>query len=85
MSLRVTGTVQGVFYRTSAQHIAEGLGVYGFIQNNLDGSVTVEAEGTPRAVEEFIAWCKIGTARAQVTALDAEPGGLQHFTDFHVR
>ena len=85
VTIKVTGKVQGVFYRQSAQQVAQGLGIYGYAQNNLDGSVTIEAEGTHRAVEEFTRWCAAGSARANVIHLEVEPAGLQHFTDFQTR
>ncbi|MAF81253.1 acylphosphatase, partial [bacterium] len=53
--------------------------------NNLDGSVTIEAEGIPRVLDEFVRWCEIGPAQAEVVHIDLEPGGMQHFTEFQVR
>ena len=85
ISIRVTGKVQQVLYRRSAQHVAQGLGISGYVQNNVDGSVSIEAEGNAAALEEFVRWCKIGPARAEVVSLDLESGGLQHFTEFAIR
>jgi len=85
ITIRVNGRVQQVFYRASAQHVAHGLGIRGYAQNNLDGTVTIEAEGPPRALEEFVRWCEIGPAQANVTHLDVEPGGLQYYTEFESR
>jgi len=83
-TIRITGLVQGVFYRTSARAVAEGLGVCGHAHNNLDGSVTIEAEGTALALDEFTRWCEIGPARAEVLTLDAETGAMQYYTSFTV-
>jgi acylphosphatase len=85
VTIRVSGRVQQVFYRASAKNVAEGLGINGFAQNNLDGSVTIEAEGITRVLEEFVRWCETGPAQAEVVHLDLEPGGMQHFTEFQVR
>lgn len=65
--------------------MAQGLGISGYVQNNVDGSVSIEAEGNAAALEEFVRWCKIGPARAEVVSLDLESGGLQHFTEFAIR
>jgi acylphosphatase len=45
--LRVSGRVQGVGFRWFV--VAEGrrLGIRGWVRNNADGSVELEAEGTP--------------------------------------
>lgn len=74
-SLKITGRVQGVFYRDSAQSEARRLGLSGFVRNLKDGSVQAVAEGKPEDVEAFIAWCKKGPPAAQVdsVAVSEEP------------
>ena len=49
----VTGKVQGVWFRDSTLKKAHELGVKGFVKNQPDGSVYIEAEGTPSAIKEF--------------------------------
>jgi acylphosphatase len=43
--VRVTGRVQGVFFRAWAQDEAQTLGVTGWIRNCSDGSVEAQLEG----------------------------------------
>ncbi|MBN1857650.1 acylphosphatase, partial [Candidatus Bipolaricaulota bacterium] len=50
----VTGRVQGVFYRASAQQAAVRFGVSGWVRNLADGRVEVWAEGSPQAVERLV-------------------------------
>jgi acylphosphatase len=45
MTARFDGHVQGVGFRYTAVHLAADLNVRGFVQNEMDGSVTVVAEG----------------------------------------
>ena len=81
--LRVRGRVQGVWFRASAEREAARLGVVGFARNERDGSVTVEAEGSPAAVAAMEAWCRIGPPRADVTAVevtDIDPLGSAVFS-----
>ena len=40
-----SGRVQGVGFRFTAQHVAEGFAVAGFVRNQPDGTVEVLAEG----------------------------------------
>jgi acylphosphatase len=80
--IRITGRVQGVWFRAGAARQADRLGVGGFARNERDGSVTVEAEGAPAAVEAMIAWCRVGPPRAEVvgvTVEDVTPTGSPGF------
>ena len=71
--ITITGKVQGVFYRKSAQAKATALGLSGWVKN-LDGNgVLAEVQGEPFGVEEFIRWCHRGPDRARVTRVDTEP------------
>ena len=45
MTARFDGHVQGVGFRYTTVHLAADLNVRGFVQNEMDGSVTVVAEG----------------------------------------
>ncbi len=79
---RVTGHVQGVWFRASAEREASRLRVTGFARNERDGSVTIEAEGSPAAVAAMEAWCAIGPPRAEVARVDTtevEPLGSPRF------
>jgi acylphosphatase len=62
----VSGRVQGVFYRGSAQQEAMRLGLVGEVRNLPDGSVEVVVEGPKDRVEDFIAWCRRGPPSAEV-------------------
>lgn len=75
VSLYITGRVQGVFYRRSAQKKANELGVTGWVKNLEDGNVEAVAEGRNEAVDEFISWSKQGPLMAdvkEVTVRDSE-------------
>lgn len=80
--VRVTGHVQGVFFRAGCADRAEDLGVTGWMRNEADGSVTGHFEGDPRAVDALIAWCHDGPPRAHVDAVevtDADVSGASRF------
>jgi acylphosphatase len=68
--LRVTGVVQGVFFRQSTAGEARRLGVGGAVRNLPDGSVEVVAEGVRPAVEALVAFCRRGPPAARVDAVE---------------
>ncbi|WP_426349827.1 acylphosphatase [Alloiococcus sp. CFN-8] len=65
----VEGRVQGVGFRYNAALIASKYKVTGYAKNLDNGSVELEAQGTPEAVDVFIMEIKKGTPFARVTAL----------------
>ena len=83
--VRVSGRVQGVFFRASAEREAARLRVAGFARNERDGSVVVEAEGDPAAVDAMVAWCRVGPPRAVVTAVAVESMAALGTSGFHAR
>jgi acylphosphatase len=81
--VRVTGRVQGVWFRASAEREAVRLGLRGFARNEPDGALTVEAEGPASAVDAMVAWCRIGPPRAEVESVEVTsvaPTGGRGFT-----
>jgi acylphosphatase len=83
---RITGRVQGVWYRGSTSERAYQLGLVGWVKNLRDGSVELEAEGPQGAVDALIAWCWDGPPGARVVDIQVDPltpGGTE--TSFEVR
>jgi acylphosphatase len=68
--MRVTGLVQGVFYRQSTAMEASRLGLSGTVRNLADGAVEVVAEGGRPAVEALVAFCRRGPPAARVEAVE---------------
>lgn len=54
LHLTFEGEVQGVGFRFQARMAAERLGVTGWVENNLDGTVEMEAQGTAAEIERLI-------------------------------
>ena len=49
-----TGRVQGVGFRYRASYAARGIGVSGWVTNNWDGSVEMEAQGTKEQIQKIL-------------------------------
>lgn len=52
--IRFFGRVQGVGFRYTAYHIAQGLGLTGWVENEFDGTVLCEIQGESAAIDEFL-------------------------------
>lgn len=52
--IRFIGRVQGVGFRYTVNSIALSLGITGWVLNDWDGSVILEAQGTEQEISELI-------------------------------
>ncbi|MDR9399299.1 acylphosphatase [Salibacter sp.] len=84
VNITVRGKVQGVFFRKSTQEKAYELQISGYVQNERDGSVYIEAEGEKEKIDEFIEWCKKGPKNAEVTEIKTRKGNFQNYEDFEI-
>lgn len=55
------GNVQGVGFRYRANYAAQGLGVTGFVYNEWDGSVVMEAQGSADMLDRLLAMINQGS------------------------
>ena len=84
-NIRVNGRVQGVFYRASTVDTARRLGVTGWVRNEPDGSVYLEAEGTREQLEELLGWCNQGPTYAAVKSVNFQEDEIVGFLGFGIR
>lgn len=86
--IRVSGRVQGVFFRASTAERARALALRGYVRNEPDGSVLVLAAGPAAALDELAQWLRTGPPMARVNAVDVEvidPATLQWPSGFSPR
>lgn len=83
--LKVTGKVQGVFFRQSTKKIADEFGVNGYVKNCADGTVEIAAEGNEIDLEKFIAWCCYGPANAVVNNIEISESEWMNYKTFEIR
>jgi acylphosphatase len=85
VTIKIFGQVHGVGFRDATYWTARKMHIAGFIMNEPDGSVYVEAEGDEGTLKEFVAWCEKGPWPAKVTKVETEwsdAGGK--FTGFRI-
>jgi acylphosphatase len=83
-NIKIYGRVQGVFFRASTKTQADALGINGFVRNERDETVYIEAEGEESNLEKFLTWCKQGPKYAVVERCDVTESEIKQFDRFMV-
>jgi acylphosphatase len=84
ISVIVKGKVQGVYYRASAKEVATRLGLVGFVKNQKDGDVYLEAEGSEDQLDALITWCKRGPQYAVVDRVEVIEIPIEQNVSFEI-
>ena len=84
-SVRVTGRVQGVFFRAWTQGQARELGISGWIRNCPDGSVEAHLVGDEDAVARMVERMRRGPSDARVDVLTVEEAEPETTGRFELR
>jgi len=82
--LKISGMVQGIFFRKYIQEQAEKLSIKGHVRNMESGEVEVVAEGSPENIETMIACCKKGAPHSNVKAVDIQEINHIGFDEFKI-
>jgi acylphosphatase len=80
--IAIRGVVQGVYFRAHTQAEAKKLGLAGFVRNEPDGSVYIEAEGDEKALKQLVQWCHEGSPQAVVETVEVSEGPAAYHHDF---
>lgn len=72
--LKITGHVQGVFYRAHARNEAEKLNLKGIIRNMPDGSVEAILQGAQQDLEAFKTWAIKGSPSSKPDHVEMTAG-----------
>jgi DNA ligase D-like protein (predicted 3'-phosphoesterase) len=81
----VRGGVQGVGLREATMRRAQELGVLGWVRNEDDGTVLVQAEGPDEAVDALVDWLGEGPRGAAVEEVEVEKGKVEGHEQFAIR
>lgn len=84
-NIRVTGRVQGVWFRKYTQDTATKIGVKGFVTNDSKGLVYIEVEGTKLMLDKFIEKLKIGSPFSRVSDVTYIKGVFENFETFEIK
>jgi acylphosphatase len=68
--IKVSGKVQGVYYRQSTKVFALEIGIKGWVKNQDDGSVLIHAEGREDQLKALLIWCQQGSPASKVEKVE---------------
>ncbi len=83
--IEISGKVQGVFFRATAQKVARFHNITGWIKNTYNNKVETLITGEDEDVEKFISWCKRGPEKSKVENVIIANVELQSFNGFEIR
>jgi acylphosphatase len=84
--LRISGKVQGVFFRANTREQSQDRGVTGWVENKSDGTVEAVLEGAEEAVQEVVDWAETGPPRARVEDVQVDWDSSERtFDEFSIR
>ncbi|MEX2494469.1 MAG: acylphosphatase [Woeseia sp.] len=81
---RITGRVQGVFFRDSTRQVARKLDLTGYARNEADGSVEVVACGRLEALDTLADWLHSGPPMASVVEVETSAIDAPGYDDFSI-
>ena len=83
---RISGMVQGVFFRYETQALAEEIGVRGWVRNTPDNKVEAVFEGEREKVEQMLDFCRKGPPGARVIDVEVKWESYKgEFSSFNIR
>lgn len=85
VQITVYGKVQGVFFRKYTQQIAMSLELSGFVRNNKNGTVSIEAAGSDEKVNKLVEWCRKGPLGANVERAEVNEINPGKYRSFEIR
>ena len=84
--VKISGRVQGVFFRVSTKEKAEQLGIKGWVRNTKDGCVEAVFEGEDHLVDQMIEWCFRGPPQSKVENVEVnEQNPTDSFVNFSIK
>jgi acylphosphatase len=86
INVKISGIVQGVWFRASTKQKAEQLGITGWVKNTPDGNVEAVFEGDEDIIKEMLQWCQQGPPHARVENVEVKnQDSINGFDNFSIK
>lgn len=83
--IQIYGKVQGVNFRYHTQITASKFNIHGFVRNEYDGSVYIEAEGDNDNIEHFISFLSKGPVHARIIDMKVTENAVMEYKGFSIK
>jgi acylphosphatase len=83
--IQVYGRVQGVNFRYHTQMTATKFNIHGFVRNEYDGSVYIEAEGEDIDINNFIHYLCKGPVFSKVVDMKIIDNAIMNYKGFCIK
>lgn len=84
VKIKITGRVQGIFFRNFVKEHADKLNIKGFVRNLENNEVEIFAEGEIDNVDKLYEICKKGPKHATIKTCTITEQPFQDFKEFKV-
>lgn len=82
---RVSGRVQGVFFRVATKNMADQYNLKGWVRNLSNGDVEGVVVGDVMRINNFLDWVKEGPKNAKVLRFNCKEVTVEEFGNFDIR
>ena len=83
--VKISGRVQGVFFRMETKKYADRIGIGGWVRNMADGAVEAVFQGNDSQIARMTDWCKKGPPLSRVEDVTVkEEMAPEKFTSFEI-
>lgn len=86
LSIKISGKVQGVFFRVSTKEFVDKIGITGWVKNESNGTVSIQAEGNVESLEQLLLWCQKGSNGAKIENVEHKwDNELKRYRNFEIK
>ncbi len=85
LKIKVTGKVQGVWFRARTKEEADKLSLNGFVKNLDDGSVYLEVSGEPGKEYKLVQWLPNGSELSEVEQVCIKKNNITYKDGFVIK
>jgi acylphosphatase len=85
LQVKISGKVQGVWFRLNTKKKADDLNINGWVKNTIDGKVEAIFEGNEENLHKMIKWCLVGSPNSKVKKIEISKNDFQNeFNSFSI-
>ena len=85
IKITITGKVYKVGFRYFVKQIGLNLNLCGIVKYSSDHRIIIEVSGNENAINQLVAYCRLGSPGAQVEQLIVSESKIQHKDSFTIQ